>query len=651
MTAIFAVPRLFQPSVVCGALLVSAMGCGRLGFDYKTSPTQRLDGGSDAQLIAGDGGVAQDAQVDGSVSADGGLGDGTVGDGGTGDAGVGDAGVGDAGAGADGSTDGSVADGGSSDGGADGSADGGADGGSPMPPDILVMLLGGTDVTEGGTAVVVRFMLQAAPTADVTVGLTSSDTTEGTVSSPSVTFTSMDWSSPHDVTVSPVDDSLIDGDQIFNLEILAATSADMAYNGMDAVDVAFTNHDDEIGVPVRITMNTMGGEITAHALLPQVSSNGQFIVFQSDATDLVTGDTNGRNDVFLYDRSSGNMERVSRGVGGVQGDNDSYYGAVSATGRYVAFASRATNLVPMDTNNTRDVFLLDRTLDTVERVSVATGGAQGDGNSHFPTVSADGRYISFRSSSTNLVAGDTNGVDDIFLRDRQMATTIRITEVTGSDANGAAQNPDMDDGTYVAYETLATNVVMTDTNTAHDVYLYEISTGITTLLNESAPQTTANGMGMHVRLSPDGSWAAFSTSASNITGGLDMDSTWDIHTYETGTGTREVASLTHTGAKATQISQFGIPSDGGDRVVFLSTATNLTAAPDTNGTRDIFVRDKLAGTTVRLLGEGGVEPDANIMIPDISADGTVIVFNTTATNMVSGDTNGVYDIFVYQLPR
>src|SRR5438132_1692287 len=155
-----------------------------------------------------------------------------------------------------------------------------------------------------------------------------------------------------------------------------------------------------------------------------LSADGRFVAFDSAATDLVAGDTNGVSDVFVHDRQTGTTERVSVASDGTQGNNASSYPALSADGRFVAFDSDATNLVAGDTNGATDVFVHDRQTGATERVSVTSGGGtQGNGNSGgffaFPALSADGRFVAFQSDATNLVTGDTNGATDVFVQDRQ----------------------------------------------------------------------------------------------------------------------------------------------------------------------------------------------------------------------------------------
>src|SRR5581483_2982226 len=151
---------------------------------------------------------------------------------------------------------------------------------------------------------------------------------------------------------------------------------------------------------------------------PRLSADGRTVAFASAAANLVPGDTNGVTDAFVFDRAARTVERVSLGPGGVEGDHDSAAPAVSADGRFVAFASDATNLVPTDTNRRTDVFVRDRRLGTTSRVSLGPRAAEGDRPSTEPGISADGRYVSFVSAAGNLVAGDTNSAPDVFVHDR-----------------------------------------------------------------------------------------------------------------------------------------------------------------------------------------------------------------------------------------
>src|SRR5438094_669752 len=186
----------------------------------------------------------------------------------------------------------------------------------------------------------------------------------------------------------------------------------------------------------RVSVASGGTEGNGASLSSALSADGRFVAFVSAATDLVAADTNGVSDVFVHDRQTGMTARVSVASGGTQANGVSCSPALSADGRLVAFQSDATNLVVGDTNGKTDVFVHDRQTGTTERVSVASGGGtQGTGNSGgffaFPALSADGRLVAFQSDATNLVAGDTNGATDLFVHDRQNGTTARASAPPG----------------------------------------------------------------------------------------------------------------------------------------------------------------------------------------------------------------------------
>src|SRR5262249_13825695 len=155
-----------------------------------------------------------------------------------------------------------------------------------------------------------------------------------------------------------------------------------------------------------------GAQGDGRSILPAISSDGRYVAFQSDASNLVAGDTNGVTDVFVRDRLTGTTERMSVDSAGVQGNGVSSVPSISADGRYVAFLSDASNLVAGDTNGVTDVFVHDRTTGATERVSVATGGTQADRGSGYAAISPDGRFVAIGSVATNLVVGDTNGTGD-----------------------------------------------------------------------------------------------------------------------------------------------------------------------------------------------------------------------------------------------
>jgi Tol biopolymer transport system component len=158
-----------------------------------------------------------------------------------------------------------------------------------------------------------------------------------------------------------------------------------------------------------------------------ISADGRYVAFHSDASNLVAGDTNNARDIFVRDRQMGTTERVSVHSNGAQGNDWSFDPAISDDGRYVAFESRASNLAPGYTNGTVDIFVRDRLMGTTERVSVDSNGTQANYDSYSPDISGDGRYVAFQSLASNLVSGDTNGVSDVFVRDRGSTPTPTST--------------------------------------------------------------------------------------------------------------------------------------------------------------------------------------------------------------------------------
>ncbi len=253
-----------------------------------------------------------------------------------------------------------------------------------------------------------------------------------------------------------------------------------------------------------------------------MSADGRFVAFDSFANNLVPGDTNGQYDIFVHDRQSGVTTRVSVATGGGQANDGGGHSQLSADGRIVAFDSEATNLVPGDTNGIEDIFVHDRQTGITTRVSVATGGGQANGESGNPVLSGDGRYVAFPSEATNLVPGDSNGVQDVFVHDRQTRVTTRVSVPTGGgqafgggiDGSG---NPRLNEnGRIVAFDSAATNLVPGDTNGDEDVFIHDRQTGATTRVSVATGGGQGNGSSSGGWLNQDGRLVIFSSDASNL---------------------------------------------------------------------------------------------------------------------------------------
>jgi len=378
-----------------------------------------------------------------------------------------------------------------------------------------------------------------------------------------------------------------------------------------------------------------------------ISADGRYVAFYSFASTLVPGDTNGRSDVFVRDRVTGTTSRVSVSSSGGQGNKESFSPAISADGRYVAFHSRATNLAPGDTNGTDDVFVRDRVTDTTTRVSVSSGGAQGNGSSSGPAISPDGRYVAFISEASNLAPGDTNGWDDVFVRDRVTDTTTRVSvSSSGDQGNGFDFEVAISsDGRYVAFGSDATNLVPRDTNGARDVFVRDRVAGTTTRVSVSSSGGQSNDESSYPAISADGRHVAFQSFAGNLVPG-DTNGTTDVFVRDRVTGTTSRVSLNSSGGQGNGSSGGPAISPDGRYVAFASLASNLVPG-DTNGTTDVFVRDRVTGTTSRVsVSSSGGQGNDLSYAPAISADVRYVAFSSDASNLVPGDTNGARDVFV-----
>jgi Tol biopolymer transport system component len=236
----------------------------------------------------------------------------------------------------------------------------------------------------------------------------------------------------------------------------------------------------------RILVSPAGTLGNGNSFSPSISADGRYVTFVSSATNLVSGDTNGKSDIFVRDRQTGTITLVSRNSAGVEGNGYSQYPSISADGRNVTFASSATNLVSGDINGKSDIFVRDRHTGTTTLVSRNSAGVEGNGASNNPSISANGRYVAFDSMATNLVSGDINGMSDIIVRDRQTGTTTMVSKnSTGVEGNGYSQYPSISaNGRYVAFVSSATNLVSGDINGRNDIFVRDRLTETTTLISK-----------------------------------------------------------------------------------------------------------------------------------------------------------------------
>jgi Tol biopolymer transport system component len=406
----------------------------------------------------------------------------------------------------------------------------------------------------------------------------------------------------------------------------------------------------------RASVATRGTQANGQSAVPAISANGRYVAFVSEGTNLVARDTNDAQDVFVRDRITGATTRVSISTRGTQANSSSFGpAAISANGRYVAFSSSATNLVAGATGG---VFVRDRVTGTTTLVSVATGGAKANGGE--PAISADGRYVAFISEASNLVAGDTNERPDVFVRDRISRTTTRATVATGgTQANGDSYGPAAisADGRYVAFGSNASNLVAGDTNERPDVFVRDRVRGTTTRASVATGGTQGRLNSLQPSISANGRYVAFGSIAGNLVAG-DTNDIVDVFVRDRVAGTTTRVNISTRGAQAAHTdvdttredSELPVISADGRYVAFLSGAVNLVAR-DTNAARDVFVRDRVTGTTTRVsVATCGAQANQRSSEPAISADGRYVTFYSDASNLVPGDTNGSSDVFVHAQP-
>ena len=325
---------------------------------------------------------------------------------------------------------------------------------------------------------------------------------------------------------------------------------------------------------------------------PFITDNGRYITFQSDARNLVAGGTNGRQHIYVRDREAGTTELVSMSTAGAQADNLNDIGNISGDGRFVVFISYASNLVPGDTNGSPDVFVRDRQAGTTRRVSVSSSGAQANGSSLWPRISADGRFVAFVSVATNLAGSDANGtVEDIYVHDMQARTTRRVSlSSAGVQANSVSTIPSLSsDGQTLVFASFASNLVAGDTNGHWDVFVRDLQTGVTERVSVSSSGQQGNEESGAPYMSPDGRFISFHAVASNLVPG-DTNGFLDVFRHDRMTGTTDLLSISSTGFQANANCDNAAISADGTRVAFYSNASNLVA-DDVNGSLDVFVRE------------------------------------------------------------
>lgn len=398
----------------------------------------------------------------------------------------------------------------------------------------------------------------------------------------------------------------------------------------------------------RVSLDSAGLQASAGSGAPSISADGRYVAFQSYADDLVIGDTNSVADIFVRDRVTGLTTRVSLDSSGVQANDDSLNPFITPDGRWVAFESLSSNLVPGDTNGVQDVFVHDRQSGQTNRASISSGGVEGTGLSAKPSLSADGLFVVFSSVADNLVPNDTNRLGDAFLRDLVTGQTRRVSVTSsGMQGNSYSENPAISsDGRFVAFSSFADNLVNGDNNRTTDVFLHDLLTRQTSRVSVSSTGAEAQHWSAFPVITPDGRHVAFESEAHNLVAG-DLNAVTDCFVHDRLTGTTIRVSVDSSGAESNAKSLLPSLSADGTFVAFQSSADNLDPS-DTNGERDVFVHDLQSGITTRVsVSTAGAQGSGTSSAPAFSADGQFVAFESLADELVPGDTNGKKDVFVH----
>jgi TolB protein len=405
-----------------------------------------------------------------------------------------------------------------------------------------------------------------------------------------------------------------------------------------------------ISATTLVTVNaSRSGPANGDSAVAAISANGRYVAFVSDASDLVPDDTNGTQDVFVRDLAKGVTMLVSRNhTGTASGNGRSDAPVMSGSGRYIAFASHASDLVEADTNGVQDVFVRDLATGLTTLISRDSAGmASGNGESFGPSISASGRSVAFVSFASNLVAGDTNATIDMFVRDLMTGATTLVSVNSSGTASGnffTEFGRISADGRSVAFSSFASDLVARDTNNTQDVFVRNLKPGATSLVSaNSAGTDSGNGSSGGSAIDAKGRSVAFSSAASDL---VPDGAGGGVFLRDLRAGATTRVSVTTDGMPIAGAAS-PVMSANGRSIGFLKV---LYRFGEDVGT-DVYVRDLKRGVTV-LVSESTPGPGVPNDAPtSMSANGRFFGFVTAANDLAGSDTNGGFDAFVYDLAR
>lgn len=421
-----------------------------------------------------------------------------------------------------------------------------------------------------------------------------------------------------------------------------------------ACDASVNDDDVTVAVTSRASIDSAQVEANGVSATASLSADGRYVAFSSTATNLSGQAVTGAGDVFVRDLQSRTTELVSLNPSGAGGNAASSNPSISADGRYVVYQSLATDLVGgVDGNTAADIFLRDRTAGTTERITTISGNTVPNGGSTNPSLSADGSFIVFQSVASNLDGvTDSNSASDIFIWIRASGTIERVSlDSTGGVTDGGSFLASVSsNGRYVAFESAATDVVSNDLNGFKDVFIRDRTLGKNERISVANPIGDANEESGAPSITADGGKVAFESKATNLStaGDSDVNGDFDVYVRDRGAISTRLVSRSTNGAQGFGPSRKPSISGGGTRIGYQSDAPNLVSG-DTNAVGDVFVFDLSTLVTqrasVRTFGVQASDPQPSFGI-SLSSDGRFCAFVSNAETMVDGDTNGVPDVYV-----
>jgi Tol biopolymer transport system component len=397
-----------------------------------------------------------------------------------------------------------------------------------------------------------------------------------------------------------------------------------------------------------VSTSSAGVQGNDFSVRPEISCDGSRIAFVSMARNLDEAHPNPANlNIYLRERSKGSTWLVSVGPGGVVDGGTSVDPAISGTGRFVAFSSTSGTLVDGLHPRGKQIYLFDAATAEIVMVSMGMDGLPGNGESGYPSISADGQVVAFASKASNLVPGDKNGYSDVFAYD-VVSKTLRRVSVSSESAEGVGDSDQASvsgDGKWVGFRSSASNLVNGDVNHVDDVFVYDLSNAKTQLVSfGGAGNVQGDGDSSEPSLSSDGQLIAFSSAATNFA--TDRNGMNDIYVHDLKANITILASRTRYGSAANSFSAQPRISADGTHVAFLSAASDLVPK-DQNARRDIFVSEFRTGKIQRInTGPEGEEANGNSFQPAISCEGTVVAFRSGSGNLIKKDSNFTDDVFV-----